>query len=325
MTRVSIIIPNHNKHDFIAETVSSVQNQTNEDWEIIFVDDHSTDQSLTRAQTLAKADSRIRVYENLSRAHGGAAARNYGLALARGEYVMFLDSDDVIAPNCISERVSKLESTRADFVVFPMGTFLQRVGDRKSIWSPRQGDALIRFLQHQIPWSVMSPMFKKTFVESVGGFDERYPRLQDVEFHTRCLMAKNCTFATFPDSPPDCYYRVSAERTRKAPGVQLGEFVEGVGLYLDSFSAPASELGPRYSKALSVTLFRGFERITQSGREQAIDQPSLSQLQTSLLQRTYARSLPPWKRRLLAHYQSLAYRFQPPKGTGLVVRALLQC
>lgn len=90
---VSVIIPVHNAERFIEETVASVRAQTYEDWELLLVDDGSTDRSNEICKGLAGKDPRIRLLK--SNGSGAAAARNTGTISARGRYLCFLDADDI--------------------------------------------------------------------------------------------------------------------------------------------------------------------------------------------------------------------------------------
>ena len=91
---VSIITPVHNAEKFILETIKTVQCQTYKNWELILVDDCSTDNTKKIAMPEIKKDSRI-IWVDLEKKSGSAAARNKALSLSRGEYVCYLDVDDL--------------------------------------------------------------------------------------------------------------------------------------------------------------------------------------------------------------------------------------
>ena len=91
---VSIITPVYNAEDFIEETIFSVQAQTYENWEMLLVDDCSSDSSAQKIKSIAKNDSRIK-YIKLEQNSGAAITRNIGIDMAKGNYIAFLDSDDV--------------------------------------------------------------------------------------------------------------------------------------------------------------------------------------------------------------------------------------
>lgn len=104
MPRVSIITPVYNSANFVAETIKSVQAQTFVDWELILVDDLSSDGSLEILQRFASDDQRIRVL-TLSKNSGASVARNLAIQEAKGRYIAFLDSDDKWAPHKLEAQI----------------------------------------------------------------------------------------------------------------------------------------------------------------------------------------------------------------------------
>ncbi|RHS41286.1 glycosyltransferase family 2 protein [Collinsella sp. AF08-23] len=106
---VSIVMPLYNAEPFLAETINSIIAQTYKNWELIIVDDCSTDSSLTTARRHAKRDSRIRVYSN---AHnmGAAKSRNAGLKCVKGDYLAFMDADDVWVPEKLEHQLAYMKS-----------------------------------------------------------------------------------------------------------------------------------------------------------------------------------------------------------------------
>lgn len=102
---VSIITPVHNSAKFIADTIASVQAQTYVEWEMILVDDASTDGSVALIEGLAKDDTRLRLY--VSKVNRGAAkTRNEAIEHAKGRFIAFLDSDDQWMPNKLEKQVN---------------------------------------------------------------------------------------------------------------------------------------------------------------------------------------------------------------------------
>ena len=95
---VSIIMPAHNSEGFIKESIRSVQQQTFHDWELIIVDDASTDGTAGAVRALAQTDGRIKLLV-LDSNQGPSTARQYATKVARGQYIAFLDSDDLWYPN----------------------------------------------------------------------------------------------------------------------------------------------------------------------------------------------------------------------------------
>jgi len=111
---VSIIMPAHNSQGSLGESVQSVLFQSYSDWELLLVDDASTDGTLALAQRLASEDSRVRVLA-LEQNVGVAEARNRGISAARGQYLTFLDSDDLWLPDKLQIQIDFMRSTGAGF------------------------------------------------------------------------------------------------------------------------------------------------------------------------------------------------------------------
>ena len=109
---VSVLVPCRNAARFIAETLASVRAQTFRDWELIVVDDGSTDGSADVARACVPHAT---IIDNSSgTAHGASAARNRALAEARGRFIQYLDADDVLLPHALESRVHALEHANAD-------------------------------------------------------------------------------------------------------------------------------------------------------------------------------------------------------------------
>lgn len=119
--KVSVIIPVYNTELFVEEAIKSVLNQTLTDIEVIVVNDGSTDNSLKVIERLANTDSRIKkiTQEN----QGQSVARNLGLNIAKGEYIYFMDSDDMISQNTLEICYTKCTSEDLDFVFFDAESF----------------------------------------------------------------------------------------------------------------------------------------------------------------------------------------------------------
>lgn len=113
---VSIVVPVYNAGAWLAGTVERVRCQTYEDWELILVDDHSTDGSGRIAAKLAGEDGRIRVLSQKDGVRGAANARNLGTAHARGHYLAFLDADDAWKADKLEKELAFMKEEDAAFV-----------------------------------------------------------------------------------------------------------------------------------------------------------------------------------------------------------------
>lgn len=111
---VSIIVPVYNAQRFLKECAQSILSQDYKNLELILVDDGSADSSYEICLELAAADSRVRVFHNEN--HGVSFTRNFGIDAANGDYICFIDSDDLISPDYISNLMNSLTSADADLV-----------------------------------------------------------------------------------------------------------------------------------------------------------------------------------------------------------------
>lgn len=114
--RVSVIIPVYNTEAYVEEAVRSIMNQTLRDIEIIIIDDGSTDNSLSVIKKLALEDNRIAYHSQANQ--GQSVARNVGIEKARGEYIYFMDSDDVLEEEAFASCVEMVVREKLDFVLF---------------------------------------------------------------------------------------------------------------------------------------------------------------------------------------------------------------
>lgn len=110
---VSVITPLYNSENFIAETIASIQQQSFRDWELIIVDDASTDASLTIAEAAAEKDPRIKVLA-LPLNKGAAFCRNHATNEAKGGFIAFLDADDLWHPEKLERQLSFMQRTYCD-------------------------------------------------------------------------------------------------------------------------------------------------------------------------------------------------------------------
>lgn len=131
MPRVSVITPAYNAATYLEETVKSVQAQSFVNWEMIIVDDCSTDDTYPLARRLAETDARIKVLQN-EKNSGVAATRNKALDAASGEYIAFLDSDDLWLPKKLEKQVAFMEKGQYVLTYTNYQKFNSQSGERQS-------------------------------------------------------------------------------------------------------------------------------------------------------------------------------------------------
>lgn len=193
----SVVIPLFNKEKHIKDSIKSVLSQTFGDFEIVVVDDGSTDGSLNQAK--AVSDSRIKIYSQKNA--GAAAARNFGVENANGEHVALLDADDVWEPNHLEEhRKSVQKFPRAELycnayrVKLPGGfsheaTYNITDMDRIQMVPDYFGASIIHPIAH-----TSAVVFKKKDFDELGGFDPKVLSGQDIDLWIRFALKKTLAF-----------------------------------------------------------------------------------------------------------------------------------
>lgn len=213
-------MPFLNRASVLSETIESVLAQTFQGWELIAVDDGSTDASLSILNKYSSVDPRIKIYNKTSEKKGPAVCRNIGVSHASGEYLIFLDSDDLLAPTCCSNRLEIMDKhPELDFGVFNMGVFENKLDQNADCFNKHaeSHEAYISlFLSLQTPWTITSPMWRKTFFCAVKGFNENFLVKTDPELHARVLILHEPNYQYFVGQPNDCYYRINYFDTAKS-------------------------------------------------------------------------------------------------------------
>ena len=280
--KVSIIIPNYNKSKYIEQTISSVFNQKYKDWECIIIDDFSSDNSVSIISSLIKNEKRFHLIKNLSN-KGANFSRNLGLKKSKGDFVIFLDADDVLHKNCLFLRVKLLLShSDLDFGVFPVGTFYNFLGDNDFIWDDFKGIHLERFLYHDLPWLICSVIWKRKTILELEGFNPHFYKMQDVELHSRALLNNNIIYKTFPKYKPDVFYRINHERITNKFNFCIND-IKSKHLFIESFHNLLSIYNPKQIKFLRGTLFETYNLIFNFYSNNFINNDQLKYLLQNIL------------------------------------------
>ena len=203
---VSVIVPWYNKERYVQRTLLSLCAQTYANFEVKIVDDCSTDRTWEIVQGFVAKNSRFAAERNEVN-KGGDYCRNRGAALSKGEYLIFLDADDWLAEDCLAVRVAEMQkgsSAEYDMIVFPsIASKKERLYNYRSL--KENSNAVLGFLRQESPWQTMMPIWRRSSFERFGGFDESFPRLQDVEIFSRVLI-EGAKFKASERKTYDCYY-----------------------------------------------------------------------------------------------------------------------
>ena len=207
---VSVIIPLYNREGLVLETINSVKSQTYQEWEIIIVDDGSTDRGPEIVEELASGDERIQFIKRQGEQKGASVCRNIGIRASKGDYLIFLDSDDILAPWCIEQRMSSInENNEYDCVIAPGCFFEESPLDATFLWNKlvvSDCSDLVRFLNGDPVWQTAGVIWRKNYLlNNQLSFFEDAKSSQDWEFHLHALLNNGKTLKL--DNIPDYFVR----------------------------------------------------------------------------------------------------------------------
>ena len=204
---ISIIIPVFNRTEVVKNTLDSVLAQTFKDWECIIVDDGSTDNSWEVLEEYEQKDNRFKIHKRNREPKGASTSRNLGRKLAKGRYVIFLDSDDLMTVDCLDYRLNKIhENPNNSAWIFGTGVFNKEIGDTNIIWNKlnTKEDDVVRFLNQDMPWHTSGPVWLNN---NLLHFNEQALSFQDWEYHLRFLVQKKNYYKDLDDKLTG-YYRM---------------------------------------------------------------------------------------------------------------------
>ena len=196
---VSVIVPTYNYGRFIGETLECLRAQTYANWECVIVDDGSTDDTAEQVARLMERDARFKFVRQENARQ--AAAKNNGLRNSAGEYIQFLDADDLIESQKFEQQVEFLEThPEVDIVYGSMRYFttenpsdrLYWVWGENKPWMPEisgSGKEMLTALVQQNIMVINSPLIRRSVVDTVGLFDSLLPPAEDWDYWVRCAAA----------------------------------------------------------------------------------------------------------------------------------------
>ena len=214
MPRVSVIIPTYNHAQFLGAALASVLAQTITDWEVIVVNNFSTDE--TMKVVAAYRDMRVRLIDFAN--HGAiAASRNRGVALTQGEFVAFLDSDDTWEPTKLERCLEKL-ATGFDLVCHGERWVRENGGSRDVIYGPESRAAFGALLFEGNCISTSAVVVRRELLTRSGGFDERAEFVTAEDYHLWLKLAhagaRTCA-RSGAGSRPESKPRIAGDRVRE--------------------------------------------------------------------------------------------------------------
>ncbi len=184
---VSVIVPVYNAEKYINKCVDSILNQTYKDFELILIDDGSNDNSLELIKKYAVKDSRISLFSHENK--GVSYTRNLGLDLAKGDYIMFIDSDDWIESDMLEVLIQNIEKSNADISCCQYDKNLRTDISSFEIWSREK--FLSEFIMHKkINGSLVNKLIKREAISNIR-FNDSIKYGEDALFLWKVLLNSN--------------------------------------------------------------------------------------------------------------------------------------
>lgn len=188
MAFLSIIVPVFNKEKYIDNCIQSILSQTFKDFELILVNDGSTDSSGFKCDCYKNMDNRIIVFHQENQ--GVSSARNKGISIATGDYIGFVDADDTIDVNMYETLIDNATSNNADIAICRLNTSEKPTIhlNRKNVEVFNRNEGLSAFFKGELDYGAYNKIYKKTIVKNLQ-FEGRM--FEDVFYTFRALLLSN--------------------------------------------------------------------------------------------------------------------------------------
>lgn len=263
---ISIIIPIYNVQDYLERCLESVKNQTLQNWEAICINDGSTDNSLQILQQFAEQDKRFNVISQKN--CGLSPTRNTGLNLATGKYIMYLDSDDFIHPQCMELALKAITDTGSDICQF---NFISVKADEKISFNhygtlpkiEKTSEMLLKTISNKVKKSVVvwdkiykADIAKKIKFKNVNSGEDVLYTFEILDFvKSYCRMPLNLIY--YVQRPSSITHKLNSAKKYDKHILFINEYVKIINsLALKHNKRP--ELVKKLRKYISERLFRAY-------------------------------------------------------------------
>ncbi len=264
----TVIIPTYNRADVLPRAIESVLNQTVQDFELIIVDDGSTDATRSVVQRYARTDERIRYIEHETN-RGVAAAQNTGIDAATGEYVTFLGSDDELKPPFLEKSVGKLETLSSCCAGVHVTLECRNDGQFEELYEAMPVLPVTESIDIEIVYVARTGgmTLRREAIEEVGPFDVRFKNIEDTDYWTRLLQR----YRLVGIKEPLYIYHLHDNQKNDDPVRQTRGMRHFILKHHDVLTSKALAksmyyLAKLYVQRGSLTVSKGFSRVGLSSR-----------------------------------------------------------
>ncbi len=253
--KLSVIIASYNHQDYIAETLRSLEEQTFEGFEIIIVDDGSTDNTVEVAKS-TQSRAQIHTQEN----QGVVAARNRGVSMAKGRYICFVDSDDVVLPERFAKQIALLEDDSELGLVFADALIIDsqgvKIGKFSDVYPVVPGDVAQMLAMHYCFTPMITVMVRKDVLRKTGPFEKPGP----ISDYMKWIEVAHISKVHYDPEPLGCWRRHGASTSKQANKVKsYAKTRAALKRILRKYPRLQAEIGKkivkRYSRSYFLTAF----------------------------------------------------------------------
>lgn len=176
--QVTLVVPTYNRAHLLHDAIQSTLQQTHPNWEMIIIDDGSTDDTEATVRKYLENDPRIKYFKNPGK--GVSAARNHGIQMAQSQYIAFLDDDDISLPHRFESQMKAMKKSGAGFVV---SGFQSRDRRNGKLLGEQKLELKATCTGFPSRW-----MIHKNLLDKAGGFDETITIMEDIELSSRIAV-----------------------------------------------------------------------------------------------------------------------------------------
>lgn len=262
-------MPVFNHTEELKTMIDSIVANSFQDWELLAVDDGSDEATKDVLRHYAEQDNRITFVYRERTPKGAQTCRNIGLEQARGEYVVFFDSDDYVAPYCLEQRVKEMDQRpELDFMVFRSGTYsnhtFHQAPSKFNYGYPIYSDDTEAFCARTLPFIVWNNIYRRSSLVKYNiCWDTHLLSLQDGLFNLTCLL-KGLRYA-YATLPPDYGYRTESTGSVSKKILSAAHYESHLYATRQSCSLVQEHYGHHYDKALYRGAMFIYVKVSRTG------------------------------------------------------------
>lgn len=266
---LTIVMPFFNKKKLVDKMIDSIRANSYTDWELLAIDDGSDEETIKYLDHHALDDNRVRFIHRLKEPKGAQTCRNMGMDMAKGEFIVFFDSDDYITPGCLETRISKIKNNPdLDFVVFPSGTIenneFSSKPSRHSYGYRIFKDDIAAFASRNLPFIVWNNIYRLSSLKSRKLYwDIKLSSLQDADFNLRAILSG--LKYDYASASPDYGYRICQKSNVSSSIARSNSNESNLYATKNFYKQIQSKYGHKYDRELYLGAFRILNGMSYKG------------------------------------------------------------